>query len=118
MKDEEKREFRNQLLALREQITKALEVKNSLVREYNPLQDSWDEADVGNATLDMELELSSKKTLQETLEMIEKALKRLEAGNYDTCELCKRKIPLNRLKSIPYTSYCVECQAKLEHGGK
>ncbi|MEN3188616.1 MAG: TraR/DksA C4-type zinc finger protein, partial [Atribacterota bacterium] len=37
------------------------------------------------------------------------------AGTYETCEICKRKIPLNRLRSIPYTSYCVECQAKLEH---
>ena len=118
MEDLEKSEFQKQLLDLRERILKALETKNSYTREYNPLQESRDEADLGNATLDMELELSSKKTLQETLEMVEKALKRLETGTYETCEICKRKIPLNRLKSIPYTSYCVECQAKLEHSGK
>jgi len=118
MDDREKSEFQKQLLDLRERILKILETKNSYTKEYNPLQESRDEADLGNATLDMELELSSKRALQETLEMTEKALKRLEAGTYEICEICKRKIPLNRLKSIPYTSYCVECQAKIEHGGK
>ncbi|MEN3187058.1 MAG: TraR/DksA C4-type zinc finger protein [Atribacterota bacterium] len=115
MEDKEKSEFQKQLFDLRARIVQILKKKNSYAKEYNPLKESRDEADLGNATLDMELELSSKRTLQETLEMVEKALKRLEAGTYETCEICKRKIPLNRLRSIPYTSYCVECQAKLEH---
>ncbi len=109
MEEREKIHFQTQLLELRTKIQRALEEKVA-----NPLQEPRDEVDLGNATLDMALELSSKKVLRETLEMIEKALKRLEAGTYDVCEICRRKIPLNRLKTIPYTSYCVECQAEIE----
>lgn len=118
MEDQEKREFQKQLLELRSKIMGLLAAKNFYTKEYNPLRESHDEADLGNATLDMELELSSKKTLQETLELVEKALKRLETGIYEICEICKRKIPLSRLRSIPYTPYCIECQTKIEQGNK
>ncbi len=109
MEEQEKLQFQTQLLELRARTQKLLEEKTA-----NPLPEPKDEAELGSAALDMALELSSKKVLKETLEMIEKALKRLEAGIYDICEICRRKIPLNRLKTIPYTSYCVECQAKIE----
>lgn len=113
MNDEEKRAFQEELLRLRERITAILSRKVD-----SPLQDVLDEADLGNTTLSLELEVSSRKQLAETLEMVEKALRRIEAGTYDTCEICRRKIPPERLRTIPYTSLCVECQEKQERTKK
>lgn len=109
----EKREFQEELLKLREKIVRAL------ARRVGEIpQEVLDEADLGNTTLSMELEVSSRKQLAETLEMVEKALRRIAAGTYDTCEICRRKIPLERLRAIPYTSLCVECQERQEKAKK
>lgn len=40
---------------------------------------------------------------------VKKALERIENGEYGICQECGREIPMERLKAIPYTSYCVEC---------
>ncbi|MEN3203130.1 MAG: TraR/DksA C4-type zinc finger protein [Atribacterota bacterium] len=113
MNETEKREFQEELLRLRERVCQALARRvNETPREV------FDEADLGNTTLSMELEVSSRRQLTETLEMIEKALRRIEAGTYDTCEICRRKIPLERLRAIPYASLCVECQERQERAKK
>ncbi|WP_438318526.1 TraR/DksA family transcriptional regulator [Candidatus Caldatribacterium sp. SIUC1] len=113
MDEEKKAQFQAELLRLRKEVTEALARKTQDVHGRAG-GEALDEADMGNATLSMELELSSRRMLLETLEMIDKALRRIETGTYDTCEICRRKIPLERLQAIPYTSYCVECQAKQE----
>jgi RNA polymerase-binding protein DksA len=40
---------------------------------------------------------------------IKQALERIASGEYGICQECGRQIPMERLKAIPYTSYCVEC---------
>jgi DnaK suppressor protein len=40
---------------------------------------------------------------------IELSLRRMGTGEYGTCGLCGEKIPLVRLKAIPWTRCCVEC---------
>jgi RNA polymerase-binding protein DksA len=40
---------------------------------------------------------------------IDLSLRRMETGEYGTCGLCGDKIPLARLKAIPWTRCCVEC---------
>ncbi|MCS7242359.1 TraR/DksA family transcriptional regulator [Candidatus Caldatribacterium sp.] len=113
MNETEKRALQEELLKLREKITQALTRKIGEVP-----QEVLDEIDLGNTTLSMELEVSSRKQLAETLEMVEKALRRIAAGTYDICEICRRKIPLERLRAIPYTSLCVECQERQERAKK
>jgi RNA polymerase-binding transcription factor len=49
------------------------------------------------------------------LDEILAALNRLEAGTYGVCETCSRPIPLVRLRALPTTRHCVECQAHQEH---
>ncbi|GJQ58571.1 MAG: TraR/DksA family transcriptional regulator [Candidatus Scalindua sp. AMX11] len=43
------------------------------------------------------------------LEDINKALTRIERGEYGNCTVCNKPIPLERLKAIPYTDHCVAC---------
>jgi len=40
---------------------------------------------------------------------IELSLRRMESGEYGICGVCGEKIPVARLKAIPWTRSCVEC---------
>jgi RNA polymerase-binding transcription factor DksA len=43
------------------------------------------------------------------IELISEALKRMRAGTYGTCLVCKARIPYARLEVIPETQSCVRC---------
>jgi DnaK suppressor protein len=40
---------------------------------------------------------------------IELSLRRMKTGEYGICGVCGERIPLARLKAIPWTRSCVEC---------
>ncbi|MGB2632427.1 MAG: TraR/DksA C4-type zinc finger protein [Candidatus Acidiferrum sp.] len=44
-----------------------------------------------------------------TLAEIDLSLRRIETGDYGICGVCGEKIPMARLKAIPWTRCCVEC---------
>ena len=50
----------------------------------------------------------------DTIAQIEKALERLDAGEYENCEECGGEIGAERLEALPYASYCIECKRKAE----
>jgi DnaK suppressor protein len=48
------------------------------------------------------------------LDEIEDALARLEAGIFGLCDRCGRAISLVRLRALPMTRYCFDCQQRAE----
>ena len=52
------------------------------------------------------------------LTQLEEAQRRLEMGTYGRCEGCGEVIDLQRLRVVPFTAYCVECQKKQEGPSK
>ncbi|MGB7434816.1 MAG: TraR/DksA family transcriptional regulator [Candidatus Acidiferrum sp.] len=44
-----------------------------------------------------------------TLGEIELSLRRIETGEYGICGVCGERIPVARLRAIPWTRCCVEC---------
>lgn len=52
--------------------------------------------------------------MEERLEEIEAALKRIEAGTFGTCTSCGKPIPAGRLLALPHAALCVSCQSRLE----
>ncbi len=48
---------------------------------------------------------------------IMEALQRIEEGSYGRCVNCGGKIPLRRLKALPYAIQCIECKESLEQTG-
>ena len=48
------------------------------------------------------------------LDEISDALRRLGAGAYGICESCARPIAVARLRAVPATRFCVQCQAVQE----
>ena len=43
------------------------------------------------------------------LEEINMALTRIEQGEYGTCSVCGKAIPIERLKAVPHADRCVVC---------
>ena len=48
------------------------------------------------------------------LTSLDEALKRLEMGSYGICEGCGEHIDMQRLRLVPFTAYCFECQKQQE----
>jgi DnaK suppressor protein len=46
----------------------------------------------------------------ETLREVDEALKRMEEGEFGTCQCCGKPIASIRLKAIPWARFCVACQ--------
>ncbi len=52
----------------------------------------------------------------EKIKAIDAALERLSRGEYGICEECEEPISEKRLKAIPWTGYCLQCQESLANG--
>lgn len=76
--------------------------------------------DVGDVASDGEaVEIDSRLAAIESRElaMIERAIRLIKQGRYGKCEHCSSSIPIERLKALPFTMYCVSCQTELEESG-
>ncbi|AAC65091.1 MULTISPECIES: TraR/DksA family transcriptional regulator [Treponema] len=76
--------------------------------------DPKDSADIASDDMDRKmLESLSAKDLR-CLQQIESALLRIEQGRYGKCADCGESIPEDRLRAIPYSLMCIECQSARE----
>ena len=71
-------------------------------------------ADIGSDNFEQEFTLSLMENDEETLELIEAALERIEDGTYGSCTECGGRIPKTRLNAIPYTPHCIKCATELQ----
>ncbi len=71
-------------------------------------------ADVATDTYDREFSLDLAANERERLFEIEDALKRIEDKEFGRCEKCDKLINKSRLKALPYTRMCMNCQRSLE----
>ena len=55
--------------------------------------------------------LARRASLERTLEEVEAALARIDAGTYGACTGCGGAIPAERLELRPYAAACVACSA-------
>jgi DnaK suppressor protein len=47
---------------------------------------------------------------RQQLTQLEEAERRVEQGTYGKCESCGEPIGIERLRLVPFTPYCVDCQ--------
>ena len=73
-------------------------------------------ADLGTDNYDQEFTLGLIENEQETLELINEALVRMDKGTYGQCAECAEPISKPRLQAIPYARHCIACARKLESG--
>jgi DnaK suppressor protein len=50
------------------------------------------------------------------LNMIDAALKRIQANEYGQCGNCQEEMQQKRLEAVPWAKNCISCQEKLEQG--
>jgi DnaK suppressor protein len=72
-------------------------------------------ADQGSATFSRELDMTLEGQARESLEQIERALRRMDDGTYGTCARCGEPIPAERLKAMPEAELCVSCKEHEEN---
>jgi len=109
--------FKSILLARKEQIEKNL---SGVEEEINELQKQElnDEGDYAAANSGSLVETAIISQQQKELEEIDKALKKIENGEYGICEMCEEPIGFQRLKVKPHAVYCIDCREIVEKSNK
>lgn len=115
-----KDELRKMLIELRDEILSKIgqEMGNKL--DGDPRMSTLSTMDIGDLSqldLDENIDYTLLNRHIERLREVEDALDRLEDGTYGTCEDCGASINLERLKVLPFTTVCVQCQEKREQMG-
>ncbi|MBX3462156.1 MAG: TraR/DksA C4-type zinc finger protein [Planctomycetes bacterium] len=105
------KQARTRLLDLRDLLdARHHRIEKHLSRRDEPLPaDSEERAtELGNHETMAHLDGSARAEL----EQIDRALARLDAGDYGRCERCQQPIATERLDLIPYATECVACAGR------
>jgi DnaK suppressor protein len=86
---------------------------DSLALEHEPGDVQFDEegGEGGTSNVDRELDLVLSAQARAAAAEIDRALAKIESGNYGFCEQCGRPIPDVRLQALPQASLCVACKS-------
>ena len=71
-------------------------------------------ADIGTETFEREKQASILDLAERQLQDVERAVSRLDAGTYGTCEACGAVIPVERLEARPAARFCLDDQQLAE----
>lgn len=96
-------DLEKQLTDLRSQIDEETQKMNSNV--INP-----DRSDLASNYMGRERRLALISRMEEHVNQIEAALKRMDEGTYGVCSNCGKSISADRMEALPYATLCVECQ--------
>lgn len=115
LSQESKERFRKMLLDMRWQVLDQVKTQFQSTRDGGELGDLGD-----NAARDLATEYAYlfSDRLRKRLLLIEQALEALTRGDYGLCEDCDETINEKRLTLMPFTRWCVRCQAKREKEAK
>ncbi len=112
-----KKEITQKLLDSKNKILQ--EVSQKIKSESNVLKfEIGDIYDIASNERERELTLILGDRDREKLSEIEDALDRIKDSSYGDCEECGEPITENRLRALPFTRVCVECQSRNEREQK
>lgn len=117
--DHSKNSYRKRILKKRNEILKGLKKElNEGISKAPELKASLgsDVGDISALNVDSHLSVSFARRYSHMLKQIDQALARVDEGSYGICEECGEKIDKKRLEILPFTSYCVRCQGRMEEG--
>ena len=77
------------------------------------LEQARDRLNRTTETYERELDEGLEEDAREQLRQVEKALGRLESGEYGRCEICGKGIPVERLEAVPWTTLCIDDARRL-----
>jgi DnaK suppressor protein len=82
--------------------------------DANVDRDGLDEAESAEVGVQEEIGFALIQLKAETLERIDDALRRIEAGDYGDCSSCGAEISEARLRALPFALRCKECEEARE----
>jgi RNA polymerase-binding transcription factor DksA len=84
-----------------------------LAADREPGDVQFDEESGQGDTMNVERErdLALSAQAMASVEDIDRALLKIDAGTYGICERCGKPIPKERLKALPYAALCVACKS-------
>jgi RNA polymerase-binding transcription factor DksA len=71
-------------------------------------------ADMALETFEKEKGMAAAEAVELAVSKVRIAQEKLEAGTYGLCDMCGRPIAKKRLRALPYATFCIDCQQKLE----
>lgn len=117
LKKAEIEEFKNRLVEMRNQLTRILQGSTQEVKRPDEATGySQHQADQGTDDFDRTISLEVTGKEFEILRLIERALEKIDEGNYGVCDISGKDIPKKRLEAVPYATMTVEAQEKFEKG--
>ena len=89
------------------------EEAEQLAADMEPGDIQFDEESGEGGTMNVERErdLALSAQARAAVDEIDRALAKIEAGNYGVCERCGEPIKRARLKALPYAALCIECKS-------
>ncbi|MCB9140192.1 MAG: TraR/DksA C4-type zinc finger protein [Caldilineaceae bacterium] len=98
------KKVRSQLMAGRKELLAKLEEKDRDARGENPGR-----GDLAYDYTNRDRVTALRSVEEQTLEQIDAALERLDAGTYGICSHCGKPINEERMEALPYATLCMEC---------
>jgi len=114
-------ELRKMLIELRDGILRKIAQEMGTKLDKDPRMTTLSTLDIGDLSqldFDENIDYTLLNMQIERLREVEDALDRLEEGTYGLCEECGAAVNLERLKILPFTTYCVQCQERREKMGQ
>jgi len=104
--------FRQKLLAWREDLVE--ESRETISHLQEEVRDVGDEAERATRETENSLELRTRDRYRKLIRKIDKALNRIEDGEYGYCEETGEEIGLARLEARPIATLCLDAQERWE----
>jgi DnaK suppressor protein len=105
--------FRRKLLQWRVDLVE--ESKQTIDNLRDEVRDVGDEAERATRETENSLELRTRDRYRKLIGKIDKALRRIEDGEYGYCEETGEEIGLERLEARPIATLCLDAQERWEH---
>ncbi len=116
MEQEKLQYYKNKLISLKQELLEKLKKRYDDAINLG-LDTGKDSADEAYKIYSRSLLLGRVEVDALKLQLIEQALRRIEAGTYGICLECEEEIEEKRLEYVPFARYCTECKSELEKKG-
>jgi DnaK suppressor protein len=103
---------------LEEQQRELQQVIRKAENEIRALADSGplDSVDLSCSSSFKDLVFARNTQIIRQLRLVDRALERIRRGDFGACDDCEGAIGLKRLQAVPWATYCIECQERVEQG--
>ena len=114
----EKKEYRDRLFKMREQLTGQIDflVTDNLSRSPSDNEVDFRSEEAGTDNFERDFALNRASLDQDTIFEIDEALNRIEIDSFGVCESCEKPIEKPRLAALPHSRLCIKCKSKFEVG--